>query len=167
MDQVGEKYERRESVSARITDVEVEVASIKQAVHGHTSALSRIEQKLEAPSGQPSWVAISGLFASVSGIMAAIILAFASTTVKPLFGAIVQIEEGMKLNDLREDEMIADIAVMQNDIASISRGSIALVNEFTASQRDALIFQKNRNTELERLLELAHSEAHSTHARKE
>lgn len=154
------------AVGERISEVEVEVATIKQAVRGNSTTLARIEQKLEAPSGQPSWVAISGLLATVVGLMAAVILAFVSKTTEPLEKEIAKIESGMAFDNSREESEVARMATLETKVDRLQTDSAATFRYLSRLAGKDLDVLRAREAELERQLERAHSEAHQSHKKK-
>lgn len=103
----------QDAVHGRIAEVEIDVSAIKQSVLGLTGALERIEAKLEAPSGQPTWVSIGSFVVVVVSLMASVVLAFVGTMTIPLAERIVRFEQDMAIEVSDKQAHIRDMALLE------------------------------------------------------
>ena len=147
----------------RLGDVEVQQAQTRQAVINNSKSLVRIEERLEKPTGQPSWVAISGLLATVVSLMAAVVLAFVNTTLDPLAGEISDIKQGMVFDNSREESEVARLAIAESRVDRLEsdvESTFRYLSRMAEVDNQVL---RASEAELQRRLDSAHSEAHGTH----
>ena len=126
---------------SRIAEVEIDVAAIKQSVLGLTGALERIEAKLEAPSGQPTWVAIGSLVVIVVSLMASVVLAFVSTMTIPLAERLVRLESDLAIEVEDKQAHIRDMALIEAGLDRLQvdqEGTMRFLEREYTLERDTL-----------------------------
>jgi hypothetical protein len=103
-------------LGSRVGDVEADISGLKSLVGSQGVILKRIENKLDSPDSGPSWVAIAGLLASLTGIVGGCILGFIILKTGPILTDVAENDIAVSDLEKRVDTLDTRLSVAEATI---------------------------------------------------